>query len=243
MVSRTELLHRMPQRVAAGRATLLEHGWLSLTPPAFQQALLDLAIWRTAEDGCEFLHAGDPQGCLAGIAAGTVEFSAIDGHPDTRYVHLAHAGFWAGYRPLLGKPRIISAVARKEVLWLSVPQHAMQKLLDETPQHWRSIALMADMGAEVAIQIMADLTHQHALPRVAGTLLRLAGCRQADPVYATSLDILVSQTDIAALSVMSRNTLREHLTELARRNLIEIGYRAVRILNPSGLRALLEMEE
>ncbi len=243
MVSRGEVLHRLPEKLAAGRAALLESGWLSRTPSDFQQAVLDIAVWRTADAGSEFVHAGDRSGGLVGIASGISEFSIETGHPDTRFIHLGLCGFWVGYRPLLGMPRSVSAVARTDVLWVLLPRHAMQQLLAEKPQYWREVALMADLTGHTAIQIMVDLTRHHGLTRAAAALLRLAGCRNDDPIRMDQLEIHVSQADIAALAVMSRNTLGTYLSDLARRNLIEIGYRTIRILDVAGLRTLLDSEE
>jgi CRP-like cAMP-binding protein len=243
MVSRSELLHRVPERVAAGQAALLERGWLSQMPPAFQDALLSIGVWKTARTGEEFVHAGDDEGGLVGIAIGTAEVCMSAGHPDTRFVHMVHPGFWVGPRPLMGKPRNLSLVAQNELLWLLVPKLAMQRLLAEQPGYWRHIAQMLDLGYETVVSIMVDLTRQNGRSRVAGTLLRMAGCRFEDPRPGDQTEIRVPQSEIAALSVMSRNTLGTYLAELARMGLIEIRYRSIRILDAASLRALLDREE
>jgi CRP-like cAMP-binding protein len=243
MVSRSELLHRVPERVAAGKSALSTRGWLTLTSPEFQETLFSIGIWKTATPGEEFIHAGDDHGGLVGIAIGTAEVSMDAGHPDTPFVHLVHPGFWVGPRPLIGKPRNVSLVAQTEVLWLLVPKPAMLRLLHEQPQFWRHIAQMLDIGYETVVSIMVDLTRQNGRSRVAGTLLRMAGCRFEDPRPGDQTEIRVPQSEIAALSVMSRNTLGTYLAELARMGLIEIRYRSIRILDARGLRALLDSEE
>lgn len=243
MVNRSNFLHRLPDRVGAGRATLVEKGWLSVTPVDFQEALLDITVWRTAEAGTEFSRSGDDAGGLIAIGSGIAEISIESGHPDTRFVHIAHAGSWAGYRPLLGKSRNVTFTARSKLLWALVPQSAMERLLEEQPRFWRHIALLADGAYETTAQIMVDLTRHNGRSRVAATLLRMAGCRNADQGAGTPLEIRVPQADIAALAVMSRNTLGGYLTELATLGLIEIHYRNIHIINAPGLRNLLESEE
>lgn len=243
MVSRGELLNRMPEQIAAGRSNLLEKGWLSLMPPDFQEALLEIGSWRSADIGEEFIHAGDTHGGLVGIASGTIEVAVESGHPDARFMHLAHSGFWAGHRPLIGKPRNVAFVARTRSLWVLIPQLAVGRLLREQPHYWRHIVSLSDMVCELAMQIMVDLTRQNGISRAAATLLRLAGCRTRNPGPADDVEIRVPQADIADLAVMSRNTLGTYLAELAKRGLIEVNYRSIRIRNAVGLRALLDSEE
>lgn len=243
MANRSDFLRRLPERTAAGRAALLEKGWLSVTPTDFQASLFDIMVWKTAEVGTEFSRSGDEAGGLIAIGSGIAEISIESGHPDTRFVHIAHPGSWAGYRPLLGQRRNVTFTARSEVLWALVPQRAMEHLLDEQPRFWRHIALLADGAYETAAQIMVDLTRHNGRSRVAATLLRMAGCRNANQGAGTPLEIRVPQSEIAALAVMSRNTLGTYLTELATLGLIEIHYRNIHIINAPGLRNLLEIEE
>jgi CRP-like cAMP-binding protein len=237
------MLHRVPQLVAAGRDRLLSVGWLASTGPAFQEALLGLATWRTADPGHEFQHDGDLDGGLIGIADGTAEISFPTGHPDARFVHLAHAGHWTGYRPLLGRPKNHALTARTAVLYASVPKHAASNLLKENPAYWMHFAAWADWGYETAVQILVDLTRKDSLVRAAAALLRLGGCRLRDPEGTQNVEVEVLQSDIAALSVMSRNTMSIHLHELARRGLVELRFGSIVLLNPAGLRALVEADE
>jgi CRP-like cAMP-binding protein len=241
--SRGEMLHRVPQLVAAGRARLMAAGWLATTTSAFQEALLDRAIWKTADTGEEFQHAGDMNGDLVGIASGTAEIAFPLGHPDTRFVHLAHPGHWSGYRPLLGRPKNHSLVARTNVLFALVPHHAASRLLRENPEYWMFFASWADLGQEIAVQVLVDLTRKDSLVRAAATLLRLGGCRLLDPVDDDAIEVRVLQADIAALAVMSRNTISLHLRELSRRGLIELRFGCIRLIRPAGLRALVTADE
>ncbi|WP_416907391.1 MAG: Crp/Fnr family transcriptional regulator [Polymorphobacter sp.] len=236
-------MHRVPERVAAGEAALRERGWLAQMPPAFQDAILGIGIWKSAQPGDTFIHAGDADGGLLAIAAGTAAVSMEAGHPDTRFVHLVHAGFWAGFRPLLGGSRNISLEAQTPTLWLLVPKQATERLLHEQPAFWRHIAHLVNSAYEISVSVMVDLTRQNGQTRVAGTLLRIAGCRFENPRPGDDTEIRVPQSEIAAASVMSRNTLGTYLADLASMGLIEIGYRSIRIKDPGGLRALMDLEE
>jgi CRP-like cAMP-binding protein len=237
------MLHRVPQLVAAGRDCLLTTGWLSTLPPTFQQALLEVIVWKTAMPGQEIQHVGDTTGGLIGIASGTAEIAFATGHPDTRFVHLAYPGHWTGYRPLIGRPKNHALVARSAVLWALVPKAAVARLLREQPAYWQYFTVWADSAFELAVEVLVDLTRRDSLVRAAATLLRLGGCRRRDPPGSASVEIHVLQSDIAALAVMSRNTMSLHLHELARRGLVELRFGSILLLSPSGLRALVEADE
>ncbi len=57
------------------------------------------------------------------------------------------------------------------------------------------------------VSIMANPTWHNGQPRKAETLLRIAGCRSEDFQPGDFTEIGVSQSEIAALSVISRNML------------------------------------
>ncbi|TPE58792.1 Crp/Fnr family transcriptional regulator [Sandaracinobacter neustonicus] len=222
---------------------LLTRGWLSTATPDFQQALLEAAIFRAASPGAEFMHAGDERGGLVAIALGTAELAFRQGHPDTRAVHLCHAGFWAGYKTLLGIPRFISLKARTDVLWALVPQHAAERLLAENPIWWRNIALMADDLANIGYMATADLTLQDSEARAVAVMLRLAGCRHMDPPDISVLELRMSQNDLAAMATMSRNTFNGIISRLVEEGYIALGYRCIRLLRPDILRAIASQDE
>lgn len=225
---------------AEARASLCATGWLADCPADFREAMLDAAIVRLVPRGQVIFQAGDDTGGLFAIASGTAELALFFEHPDSALVHLVHAGFWAGYRPLIGRHRLLSVTAHSNLLWLLVPRHAVQGLLRDNPGWWRHIAELADNGVEVTMGIVADLTRQNNVSRVAAVLLRLAGCRMADPPAGSVLTIHLSQSDLAGVAVMSRNTLNGILQQLAAEGHIDLGYRSLTILAPGRLRALLD---
>jgi CRP-like cAMP-binding protein len=224
------------------RTSLLASPWLSSCPPEFSHALLDRAIIRLSPPGATLFHAGDEGGGLFGIARGTVELSLFLDHPDTAIMHLAHAGYWAGTRPLIGRARVLGVIARDEVLWALVPLHEARSLLDAFPHWWRHIAELVDDNCEIAIGAMADLTRADSRMRAMATLLRLAGCRYAGPPGGGPVELRLSQAELAAIAVMSRNTLNAIMRELMEQRIVAVGYRSILIREPARLRAMLEAD-
>jgi CRP-like cAMP-binding protein len=74
-------------------------------------------------------------------------------------------------------------------------------------------------------------------------LLRMAGCRHEDPPPGVEPEVRLSQADLAAMAVMSRNTFNGIVGELVEQGLIELGYRSIRLRRPSALRAIVSADE
>jgi len=243
VTDRAAILQGRPRLVQEARDLMRATGWLSHCPPDMQDAVLEIAIIRTAGSGMEFVRGAEVRGGLFGIARGSAELCFPSGHPDTRAIHLVHAGFWAGYKCLIGQPRYVSLVARSEVLWALVPIAALERLLAQNPEWWRFILIMADELINDLVLGFADSTRQDSRARACATLLRLAACRYSDPPDGAEPDLRLSQADLAAMAVMSRNTFNGIVGELVERGLVELGYRSIRLRNTAALRAIVRAEE
>jgi CRP-like cAMP-binding protein len=57
------------------------------------------------------------------------------------------------------------------------------------------------------------------------------------------MEIRLSQSDLAAMAAMSRNTFNAILGELVEKGLVELGYRSIRLLQTGALRAILSADE
>lgn len=225
-----------------GAEALSGIGWLSRMPGDFRDAMLSAAIWRTAQPGTAFMHAGATEGGMFAIARGIAEIAFIDGHPDARLVDLVHAGFWAGYRPLLGRPRALSLVARNTVLWALVPQSSLIRMLGENPRWWQHLMQLSEDNIEIVTTAFADLMRKDSQQRVAAVLLRLAGCRQSGPPAGETAEVRVSQADLAAMAVMSRNTLNTIIGALESAGQVSTGYRSIILRDAAAMRALLAQD-
>jgi len=225
---------------ALGRTSLLRHGWLSRTPADFQEAILDLAQWRRSAPGESIILAGDSGG-ICGIAAGTVELLSGLGPADGAGIHLANAGFWAGYRPLLmKKPRRLSIIARSGVVWASIPQAQLLRLLAEHPGWWRHIAELAEEAGELATYALADMTLQDSRRRAIAVLLRFGGCRFSSPPGEHDAEVHISHGELATMAGMSRNTLSQVLGEQAEAGRVVLGYRSITLRDPDALRQIVD---
>lgn len=226
---------------AQGIESLSQRGWLSECPEAFRNAVLGQAIWRTVSPGTAIQHAGEEQGGMCGIARGLVDVRWGSAPADIAGFHVAHAGFWSGYRPLLGcGARTVTIIARDEVVYALIPQIAMERLLAETPIWWRCIAQLVDTAMTAAGDAISDLLLRDSKRRALAVLLRMVGCRHVDAPSDGLPELRISQDDLAAMANMSRNTMRDVLAPHAAAGEIDIGYRSIVVRAPAALRQIVD---
>lgn len=220
---------------------LASEGWLSQVAPAFRDALLPMARWHRAEAGTYLTHAGDEAGDLIGVAEGTVAFTPTEGLPSTPTMHVAEAVVWMGYGPLV-KPmaRIVTAEARRPVLFASFAQARVQALLHREPSGWQAIARLAAEFGLLSSLMAADLLIPASDQRCAAVLLRFAGQRFAGPRDGLEVTVPVTQEELAAAANLSRNSAGAILRRFAAQGWIATGYGGIRVLQPVRLRAILD---
>lgn len=239
MIDKSEFLRPLSRRAMEGAQTLSNYGWLSRCSDDFRAAMLSIAHWRVAEAGSQFIHNGMEKGGMFAIVTGTAEVSLFLGNRNQRMVHIAARGFWGGPRPMLGRVRQVALVARERVEWGFFPQIRIEELLAAHPGWWRHLAELTDDAMILAMQTMSDLSLQDNRKRAAAVLLRTAGCRNG---YDMAMEpvITVSQADLAAMAVMSRNTFNAILSSFGKEGLVEHQYRNIVIVEPDRLRDLVD---
>lgn len=225
-----------------GLEVLSRRGWLSTRPQDFRDAVLAQGRWRAYEPGAPINLGGDEEeGDLFGVASGSIEIATVFGPPGAPITHVAQAVFWLGYGPILsGQARRASVTARSAVWLARIPQAAVMALLAERPEWWRHIGVLALEYGDISANIAADLMIRDSERRCAAVLLRLAGCRFSDSPDAASFIATLTQDELAVMANLSRNSTGAVVRKLARLGLIEIGYGAITVRSPKGLRATVD---
>ena len=76
--------------------------------------------------------------------------------------------------------------------------------------------------------------------RCAAVLLRMGGHRFAGPADSDPVEVQLTQDELAGAANLSRNSVGAMLKRIAKRGLIELGYRGVTIRSPAMLRAFVD---
>jgi len=213
-------------------------GWFAESHPDFRREMLALARPKSYTAGSVIYQAGDAGRDVFGIHSGVVTLSGRFTHPDAVLLHLLRPGEWFGTVPvLIERSRRITAIARTNVDTLRVPGDELRALLRRHPE-WvvelgRDLAYFMDMG----MQIASDLLIRNASARCAAVLVRLAGRRWASgPDADLPSEIPASQTELAMLCNVSRNTFSRVVKEFTSRRLVTLGYRSLTVNDPARLR-------
>lgn len=217
-------------------------GWFAESQPDFRQAIFALARPKTYAAGRVIYKAGDPGREVFGIRSGVVTLQGRFTHPDAVLLHMLRAGDWFGTVPMLaGRSRRVTAVARTDVELLLVPGEELQALLRRHPAWATELGRDVVYFMDVALQGSADLLIRDASARCAAVLLRLAGRRWASgPDAGMPSEIPASQSEIAMLCNVSRNTFSRVMREFTSLGLVTLGYRSLTVNDPAGLRAIAD---
>jgi CRP-like cAMP-binding protein len=157
--------------------------------------------------------------------------------------HVMFAGRWFGEPAALGRrPRIMSVLARRNCELLALSQGRVAELLKAEPAlDWAFFNLMA-LNVEEYLLHAVDLLIVDPRLRLYSRLLTFAG-RLLNHLPPPPVAIPITQEELAVASNLSRSTVYHFLTELAERNICEIGYREIRILDVERLAALVQEQQ
>jgi CRP-like cAMP-binding protein len=217
-------------------------GWFADCHPRFRRDFLALARPKSHAAGSVIYHAGEVGQDVFGISSGVVTLQSKLTHADAVLLHMLRPGEWFGTVPvLLGRSRRVTAVARTDVNLLRVPGDELRALLRRRPEWFAELGRDAVHNLDLGMQTAADLLIRDASARCAAVLLRLAGRRWASgPEADLPSEIPASQTELAMLCNLSRNTFSRVVKELSSRGLVTLNYRSLTVNDPARLRAVAD---
>ena len=217
-------------------------GWFADCPPRFRREFLALGRPKFYAAGSVIYQAGEVGQDVFGISSGVVTMQSRLTHPDAVLLHMLRPGEWFGTVPvLLKRDRRITAVARTDVNLLRVPGDELRALLKRHPEWFAELGRDAVYNMDLAMQLAADLLIRDASARCAAVLLRLAGRRWASgPDAGLPSEIPASQSEVAMLCNVSRNTFSRILRDFSSRRFVTVSYRSLTVSDPASLRELAD---
>lgn len=205
-------------------------------PAAALDALANAGQIRKLDKGETLLQRGTRFDWLSVLVEGSLEISAVrsDGH--RHLLSFLQPGDVAGLMSLLdGQPHSNDIIARKPTCLLMVPGDQVRPLratypclieATETQLVFRSRLLYERLSADTSIPLdgrLARLLHIYG---------RLYGHERGGEVL---LDMKLSQSDLADLLGVSRQSVNAAVNQLVRASLIRLSYSTVTITDLTGL--------
>ncbi len=217
-------------------------GWFADCHPHFRREFLALARPKSCPAGTAIYQAGEVGPDVFGIKSGVVTLQGKFPHPDAVLLHMLWPGEWFGTVPvLLEGTRRVTAVARTDVELLRIPGDELRALVRRHPEWLAELGRDLIYNMDLAMQMAADLLIRDASARCAAVLLRLAGRRWASgPDADLPSRIPASQSELAMLCNVSRNTFSRVVREFSGRRLVTLDYRSLSIRDPVQLRAVAD---
>ncbi|MBN8757529.1 MULTISPECIES: Crp/Fnr family transcriptional regulator [Variovorax] len=179
-------------------------------------------------------HRGDAAEHWVGMGRGSMKLctTSASGKPVT---FMGQAFSWVGEVELIrDQPRLCDAVALSDAVIIKMPKAAFFHLLETNPAFNRFVMLLL---SERVTQSMALTLSDRTLDPVAKVAQSLASLFSPSAFPPRSLELQVSQAELAIYCNMSRPRLNAALRQLEAEGLLELGYQIVTLKQLDALRA------
>jgi CRP/FNR family cyclic AMP-dependent transcriptional regulator len=220
-------LQRSMNVAVSAQNILSKTGWFSEQPADFQDRMKAIARWRKFRAGENLYETGDDPGAVFGLEDGLLDVAIPLSTDEMVNIWRAQPGFWFGDSALLAdKPRGISITAFVDCMVLVIPGPALRRHLSQMPQDFGYFYRLSHRNVMLTLQVLAEVLAMSPRERFARLLLRFAS--QEGVVHMT-------QTEIGALSGMSRAAFRRSFSDLIKNGVVKTEYGVLRILDRGAL--------
>ena len=203
--------------------------WFASLPPALQARMAQLAVLRRFRTGQYLLRQDDPPRGMFGLVHGRTRHVCAVGEEREVLMHVGGPGLWTGEYPLLSGARSVGSViadAPTQALYLSAKD--WQRIVDEEP---RWLAHFAALQAERFATAFRAYAEAQGLTRDEWVHARLRLVAQVEREHgALEPRVRLSQSHLASMIGVSRQTLNAALARLQRRGLVRVGFRMIELV-------------
>lgn len=130
--------------------------------------------------------------------------------------------------------------AHEDTMLVHLPSEALAAILDETPLLWKDVALLALKRQSESILAMQRRALGHLQQGLAQILVQLASWYGQPIAAGPALRLKTSQSDLASMLSVSRQTMNKELRLLAQQGAVAADYGSLTILDLPLLRRIAE---
>ena len=218
--------------------------WFGRLPPAFAQALVEMARVRTLAAGeVLFLRNSPPCGLYA-VVRGAVRISgygAAAGAKEAVLIVLPPPVWFGEVSVFDGSARTHNAHATGPTTLLQVPHDALLHWLQQHPAHWRDLALLMADKLRLAFVTLEEQAVLSAPVRLARRLVLMAqGYGQVQTQGITRRTLALTQEQLSLMLGITRQTTNGILNDLKERGIIDVQRGQLEILDLPALQGLCQ---
>lgn len=228
----------LSEEVAPDLEFLRRGHWFGGLPAGLQSSILARSIVRSYKKGAHIVREGAACRGVYAVLAGRVHVRRGVGASAGSLFHVGEAGFWFGeYGTLSGAPAIASIVAATSARVLLLPAAEFELIVAAEPRYFRLFATLLIDRYAIVFRYASEAKGLAAEEWLCTRLQDLARMHRLDAPGDGPVDIHASQAELATMVGVSRQTLCMLLGRLQERGLIEVNYKKIRVLAPTGLHA------
>jgi CRP/FNR family cyclic AMP-dependent transcriptional regulator len=211
--------------------------WFASLPVPQQEAIVRGSVLRDYEKGRVISLEDSAPKALYVVLEGRVRVVRTLPGGDDVLLHIGEPGFWFGdFAVITGRKTIASVIADADVRALMLSKARFDSMVADEPQFYKGfISLIADRFA-VMIKFLAEAHLLAPEDRLRARLVDALEYSQREHIRPGPVSLNLSQSDLAGMVGVSRQTLNELLQRLQAQGLIDVGFRRIRVTDPARLR-------
>ena len=187
-------------------------------------------------------HLGDPAGLLYIISSGKVKISHSTAEGQEAVLAILGAGDFFGELALLDdSPRSASAETLEDTETLTLHRDEFLNYLDNNPAFARHVLNVLARRIRHLDNQISDIFFLDLPARLARTLLLLADQHGRKTVDGITIELALTQTDLAEMTGATRVSINKAIGRFRRANWVRINGREVTILNRQALENLIRI--
>jgi CRP-like cAMP-binding protein len=225
-------------------ALLRQGRWFGDLPEELQDAILDRSAVRSYARGAMIVLQGSSPEALFAVLGGQVAIERWATPDQPVLIDVAAPGTWFGEVALLlhttnaaEVKTDLEAEARTDARILALPLAAYEDLIEERPSHYRWFARLALERYDMCLRSETESRVLSAEELLTARLADLADTKHHHGLWDRSTVLELTQTDVAALTGLSRQTVNAELHRLEQLGLVELAFRQIRVADVEKLRA------
>ena len=213
--------------------------WFGTLDQHLQETILQYARVKTIKAGQTIYCQEQNALGLFVVLDGQVSLSRIVDSGDEFLYFVCGPGFWFGeYAALCNKPTAVAAKARVSTRVLILPTVFLQQITTDNPECYKPFAELVLQRYEVYARSVANMAHLSPEQNLRARLIDMCNLTKQTGVNDTNYEINLTQSEVASMIGVSRQTANQLLKKLAAENVVEVSFRNVRILETATMSAV-----